>query len=256
LIRKRYDADIAIILCADSGFFDQKAFENFEDKLQIHYVVTGKMYGDIKADLSKTDELSYSEIRKNKAIWKFTEFGHKLKSWTKFRRCIITKLQTDEKGQFLLDFCKADNTIYTNIGNCPIADERLRKCGGDKFFETETIIETSHQRGADELIHRSIKELAGKEQMPFEKMGMNRAYYFILVIVHFLYEAFKEDISHDVIPIASYPNTFRRKIIDFAAKFTRKARQTILNVSQHIYDHCKLPQLWERCQCPVKIQWE
>lgn len=44
LIRKRYSADIPIVLLADSGFFDQKAFEYFEEELKILYLVTGKMY--------------------------------------------------------------------------------------------------------------------------------------------------------------------------------------------------------------------
>ena len=40
LIRKRYNADVPIILVADSGFFDQKNFEYFEEKLGIFYIIT------------------------------------------------------------------------------------------------------------------------------------------------------------------------------------------------------------------------
>jgi hypothetical protein len=71
---------------------------------------------------------------------------------------------------------KPDNIIYTNIGNCPRADERLMAAGGSQYFEAVTIVRRSHQRGADELIHRSIKEPATKEQLHFKSMGMNRAY--------------------------------------------------------------------------------
>ena len=243
LIRDRYKADVPIILCADSGFFDKKAFEAFEEKLHIHYIVTGKLYPDIKEDLRQSDEASYGEICKNKAIWKYLEFSHKLKSWSKYRRCFITKLLTDDKGQFILDFCRPDSIIFTNISRAPIADARLQQAGGAKYFDAETIIETSHQRGADELIHRSIKELAVSEQLPFN-------------ITHFLFEAYKEDITHDVVPITSYPNTFRRKMIDFAAKFTTKSRYIILNVCQTVHDHIKLTELWIRCNNPIKIQLE
>lgn len=256
LIRGRYNADVAITLCADSGFFDQKAFEYFEEKLHIHYIVTGKLYADIKEDLGQSDETSYGEIRKNKAVWKYLELGHKLKSWSKYRRCLITKLLTDDKGQFIIDFCRPDSIIYTNLGTTPIADARLREAGGARYFDAEMIIETSHQRGADELIHRSIKELAVREQLPFNKFAMNRAYYFLLVVTHFLYESYKEDITHDVVPITCYPNTFRRKMIDFAAKFTSRARSTILNVSQTVYDNIKLSELWIRCGKPIEIQLE
>ena len=256
LIRKRYNSDVAIILCADSGFFDQKAMAYFEKELKIHYIITGKMYQDVKDDLSKSDEQSYKEIRKNKAVWKYIEIGHKLKSWDKYRRCIVTKLFTDEKGQFLLDFSRPDTILYTNIGICPDADQRLTSCGGEQYFNADTIIETAHQRGADELIHRSIKELAVKEQLPFEKFGMNRAYYFFLVFTHFLQEAYKNDVCKDVLPVSSYPNTFRRVMIDFAAKFTIKSRNLILNVSKGIYDQINLSKIWNLCHTPIKIQWE
>jgi hypothetical protein len=48
LIRKRYSKDTPIILRADSGFADQKAYTYFEEELGIHYITTGKLYDDIK----------------------------------------------------------------------------------------------------------------------------------------------------------------------------------------------------------------
>ena len=105
------------------------------------------------------------------------------------------------------------------------------------------------------MIHRSIKELATKEQLPFKKMGMNRAYYFLLVISHFIFETYKRDVTNEVIPISSYPNTFRRKIIDFAAKITSGAGYVILNVPRTIFDNFKINDLWKKCQSPPIIQF-
>ena len=48
LIRKRYSGDIPIIICSDSGFADQKAFEYFEQSLGIHYITTSRIYEDVK----------------------------------------------------------------------------------------------------------------------------------------------------------------------------------------------------------------
>lgn len=255
LIRKRYSKDVPIILCADSGFADQKAYTVFEEDLDIHYITTGKTYEDIKEYVRKIPVDNFGEISKNKAIWNFVEFGNKLQSWSKFRRCIFTKLQRDKDGQYVMDFGKPNNVIYSNIGLCKEADERLMAAGGEHYFKTEAIIETSHQRGADELIHRSIKELATKEQLPFKKFGMNRAYYFLLVISHFLFETYKQDVCSDVLPITVYPNTFRRKLIDFAVKITSGARSITLNVTQTIYDSIKIDVLWERCQSPPEIKF-
>lgn len=255
LIRKRYSKGVPIIICADSGFADQKAYTEFEENLGIHYITTGKIYEGIKEYVREVPVENYGEISKNKAVWNFVEFGNKLQSWSKFRRCIFTKLQRDENGQYVMDFGKPNNVIYTNIGSCKEADERLLAAGGEHYFTAEAIIQTSHERGADELIHRSIKELATKEQLPFKKFGMNRAYYFLLVFTHFLFEAYKQDVCSDVLPITVYPNTFRRKLIDFAAKITSGARSITLNVTQTIYDTIDIVELWKRCQSVPEIKF-
>lgn len=254
LIRKRYSEDVPIIICADSGFADQKAFEHFEQSLGIHYITTSRIYKDVKQYVQDIPVDNFEEFHKNKAIWNFFEFGSKLKSWTKFRRCIFTKLCRDEDGQYVMQFGKPDTVIYTNIGNCKEADQKLRAAGGEHYFETETIIQKSHERGADELIHRSIKELATKEQLPFKSFGMNRAYYYLLVITHFILEAYKQDVTADVIPITSYPNTFRRKLIDFATKITSGAGYIKLNVTKVVYETINIFELWKRCQSPPQIQ--
>jgi hypothetical protein len=255
LIRKRYSKDVPIIICADSGFADQKAYAEFEESLDIHYITTGKIYAGIKEYIQEMPIDNFGEISKNKAIWNFVEFGNKLISWSKFRRCIFTKLQRDESGQYVIDFGKPNNVIYTNIGLCKQADERLRKAGGEHYFETETIIRTSHNRGADEFIHRSVKEMATKEQLPFKRFGMNRAYYFLLVITHFLFEAYKQDVCSEVLPITVYPNTFRRKLIDFAAKITSGARSITIKVTRTIYETIDIAELWKKCQSPPEIKF-
>ena len=255
LIRSRYSENVPIILCADSGFADQKAYKVFEKDLEVHYITTGKLYADIKDYVKDLPTNAYGQISKNKAIWRFFEFGGKLKSWDKFRRCIFTNLYRDDTGQYLMDFAKPDSIIYTNIGNSPVADQKLRDAGANHYFEAEAIIKLSHARGADELIHRSIKEMATKEQLPFKQFGMNRAYYFMLVFTHFLFEAYKQDVTADVIPIEVYPNTFRRKLIDFAAKIVSHARNTVLKVSNTIYDTINIELLWNRCQLAPIIRY-
>ena len=138
---------------------------------------------------------------------------------------------------------------------CKEADDRLLEAGGKKYFEAETIMVLSHERGADELIHRSIKQLATKEQLPFQSFGMNRAYYYLLVIAHFMFESYKRDITPDVIPVTAYPDTFRRKLIDFAVKITSRARYVIINVTRTIYQTIQIEDLWKRCQAPPIIQF-
>ena len=58
-------------------------------------------------------------------------------------------------------------------------DEKLIQAGGAEYLKAETIIYLNHQRGKSELVHRSFKEFATKEQLPFYQLDMNRAYYYI-----------------------------------------------------------------------------
>lgn len=250
----RYSREVPIILCADSGFADQKAYDVFEKDLHIHYITTGKLYEDVKEYVQDIPADMYGTISKDKTIWHFVEFANKLKTWSKFRRCIFTRLYRDDTGQYTMNFGKPDNIIYTNIGNCPRADKILQAAGGQHYFEAETIVRKSHERGADELIHRSLKELATKEQLPFKSFGMNRAYYFMLVFTHFIYEAYKQDVTVNVISVTVYPNTFRRKLIDFAAKITSRSRNIVLNVTKTVYQTINIAELWKLCQSPPKIQ--
>ena len=255
LIRKRYSQEVPIIICADSGFAGQKAFDCFDEELFIHFITTSRMYSDVKKYAESAKPEAYYEFTNDKAIWRYFEFGNKRETWKKFRRSIFTTLSCNEQGQYLMGFDKTGTLIYTNIGNNKKADERLLVAGGKHYFEAKTIIQLSHKRGADELIHRSIKELATKEQLPFKKFGMNRAYYFLLVISHFIFEAYKRDVTVDVIPVNAYPDTFRRRLVDFATKITSGGGYVILNVTRVIYETFKIEALWQKCQSPPVIQF-
>lgn len=180
LIRSKYSSDIPIILLADSGFADQKAFAHFEDHLDIHYIITNKLYEDIREYARDLSPEGFSLVRKGKTSWMITEFGNRLKSWSRFRRSIYTKLQVEQDGQCILESYQPESIITTNIGMCRMADDTLRRACGEKYFAAEEIVRLSHSRGADELIHRSLKELTTREQLPFKAFGMNQACYYLL----------------------------------------------------------------------------
>jgi len=56
-----------------------------------------------------------------------------------------------------------------------------------------------------------------------------------------------------VIPIVSYPNTFRRKLIDFAAKVVFTGGDFILKVSNYTFTHLNIQKIWENCKKPQPI---
>lgn len=77
---------------------------------------------------------------------------------------------------------------------------------------------------------------------------MNRAYYFILVFTHFLFEAYKQDVTAKVIPVTVYPSTFRRMLVDFAVKICSHARHTVMKVTNTIYQTINFEEIWKLCQ--------
>jgi len=238
---------VPIILLTESGFWDDRNFRFFEERLGIHYVCAGKLYDDIKEYVKK---LPVENYKLHNQSWNYVEFGNRLKSWDNFRRCIFTITETEENGQLNFEFARPDTVLYTNIGQNKKLDEKLIQAGGDEYLEAEKIIELNHRRGKGELVHRSEKEFATKEQFPFEKIGMNRAFYYFMIIAHFLYETYKRDVTHDILPSVSYPTTFRRQVIDFAVKVVSTGGKIILKVTQTVYEKLNIQEIWRRSGAP------
>jgi len=239
-VRRRY-RDVPIILLTDSGFLDDQNFRFFEERLDIHYVCSGKLYEDIQQYVSALPVKAFSCYNQS---WTFVEFGNQLGTWKTFRRCIFTSRETEDNGQLTFEFARPDSVIYTNIGQKKELDDKLIRAGGGDYLKAENIIKLNHSRGRAELVHRSEKEFAGREQLPFERFGMNRAFYYFMLMSHFLYETYKRDVTCDVMPVTGYPNTFRRVMIDFAVKIISTGGNIILKVTQFVYDTLKITDLW------------
>ena len=250
LIRRKYREDVTIIIRCDAGFFDQKNYEAF-DKLGIGFIASGKMYESVKELAKNTHESLWSEYDNGHQVWSFTEFGFRCENWKSFYRAIYTRPKY-EGQQMLLDFARPENVILTNIG---INDACLQYCSQERkeyWLDSKAIVESHHQRGADELPHRGLKDF-GFEELPFKKFGPNTAVYYCMLIAFFLSETFKEDVLKDVIPITSYATTVRRKIIDVAGKIINTGRKVILKVTQTAMELLTFDQLWKNCQNPPPI---
>jgi len=253
LIRTRYSPDVPIVLTIDSGFMDEKNFNYFEDVLKIFYICYGKLYDSVKKYVKEASPGGFKTYRNNDTRWDYYEFGSKLKSWERFRRTIFTRLMQEDR-QLLLEFVRPDSVLYTNIGMDKSMTKQLVASGNKEYLGAKKIIGVAHGRGASELTNRSVKDFMCREQLPFKLFGMNGAYYYVQVITHFLLECYKEDVTHDIVPVKCYPTTFRRKLIDFAAKIVGTGNRIILQVSKAVWDGNKIYQLWQRCNNPVPLQ--
>ena len=253
-IRKHYRQDVAIILRTDSGFFDQKLFRPFE-KLGIGYICSGKLYDDITDRARATDSSAWSEYDNGHQLWQYFEFGNRRSSWkkTEWRRAFYTRPAYEDE-QRLLEFARPDTVIYTNLGQGGRIDQLLEAAGHGDWTEPEHVIELHHGRGADELVHRALKEFRA-EQLPFKSFQANAAFYYTVLVAFFLFETFKRDVTEAVLPVASYATGVRRQVIDFAAKIVRHSGQTILKVTAAIWERLQLGRLWERTADPPRFCW-
>jgi len=237
LIRTRYNARADIVIRMDAGFFDEQNFR-LCDQLGIGFIGTGKTFKAIQEQVAAIGEKEWKVYDNGHQKWSYAGFEYRCDKWEKSYRALYTRPKY-EGQQGLLEFARPDNIIVTNLSSVDLNDECL--------------IYHHHQRGADELPHRGLKEF-GSEQMPFKRFGANQAFYYLMVIAFFLFETFKEDNLQDILPIPSYATTVRRRLIDMAAKVVRTGGAIILKVPKAIMECLKLDTLWTRCQQAPRVQ--
>ncbi len=249
-IRKKYRKDVPIILKLDSGFFDQDLFEVFEE-LGIGYICGGKLYADIREYAATVDGTAWNRYRNSRQEWDYIEFMDRRGSWSQSRRAIYCRPLYDG-DQLVMDFARDDTIMYTNIGRGQPIDGLLTDAGLESLFGAETIIEYSHSRGRDELVHRAFKDF-GHEELPFKRFAPNAAYYSMMVLAFFLFEAFKEDVCSGIVHAAAYPTTVRRTLIDVAAKIVATSGRIILKVTAATWKKLQFDVLWERSGSPPRF---
>ncbi len=252
-IRKHYRADVPIIIRMDSGFFDQKIFDTCE-KLEIGYICGGKIYKDVKelAQAIPASEWMPFQNDKGKDFWEYFEFGSMRGTWKRFRRALYCRLKNDGPQLYIPGF-RPDTLIYTNIGMGQKIDKMLAAAGMEEYLSADRIMAGYHERGCDELANRGLKDF-GHEQLPFLKFNANAAWYYTMLISHFLFEAFKEDVSAGIaLPEQSYATTVRRQLIDIPGKVVRHSGKVILKITQAVCNRLNFFVLWHRCNNPMPL---
>ncbi len=251
-IRKHYRADIPIVVRLDSGYFDQKLFEVFEE-LEIGYIDGGKLYDGIKAYVSKADRSGWGGYERGREVWEYVEMGDCRGSWDRFRRAIFCRPLCDD-GQFALEFSRPYTVLSTNLGRGEPIDQGLADCGRSDLLEPEGIIEAYHDRGSDEPVHRALKDF-GFEQLRFKRFAQKAAFYSTMLTAFFLYESLKEDVCSEVVEIGAHATTVRRKVIDIAAKIVRHAGRVIPKVTAATWNSLRFVDLWRRSGAPPRFAW-
>jgi hypothetical protein len=251
-VRAHYRPDVAIIIRMDSGFFDQELFALCED-LGIGYVCGGKLYGDLAASVRAAPTERWAGYRNRQQAWQYLDFEDQRGNWRRARRALYLR-PVYEDEQCVFEFARPETVLYTNLGCGELIDGLLDAAGHGGWTCASRIIELYHNRGADELVHRALKEF-GSEQLPFQRFPANSAYYYTMLVAFFLYECFKQDVAVPVVPVAAYPTRVRRVVIDFAAKLVRTGGKTFLKVTAATWNQLRIPELWERSGNPPRFAW-
>ena len=251
MIRNQYDETIPIIISADSGFLSEENLVYFENELKIKYVIIGKTYSSVYETMQHDRVGECARVDAKRASWVCYDFNSKLDRWDDCRRTILTTLVAED-DQCVLEGIR-DTVMYTNLGNNDIMDSELKKRNLSDLMKTEEIVKLAHRNGEEELNHRSIKEFMVSEHLPFTNFGMNGAYYFLIVISHFLMESFRKDIANDIISGRCYATRLRREIIDIAVKIVRTGHRVILKTTKVIWEMLGIDNLWKKCNSVALI---
>jgi len=251
-IRKHYGEEVPIMIRLDAGFFDQDLFQGFE-KLQIGYICGGRVYEELQTLAETAETGQWRQYRHRQQVWDYLELGDRRGTWKTFRRAVLCRPVTENR-QRLLDYVRPRSVFYTNLGMGQAIDQRLTAVGQKHYLEAEGLIAGYHSRGADELVHRGLKDF-GFEELPFLRFAPNAALYYTMVVAFFLFECFKEDVCGEVIPVEAYATTLRRRLIDVAAKIVRHAGKIILKVAAAAMEQLQFATLWARSNAPPRFVW-
>jgi len=251
LIRTRYRA-VPIIIRMDSGFFDQKIMTLLES-LGVGFIIGGKLYASILEKVDAESENAWLTFRNDHQEWQYLDRADCRASWKSYRRMLFCRTVA-ERGQRSFGFACRESVLYTNIAPFTPFGEELEKTGFGTYLEADSIIQLYHDRGADELVHRALKEFAC-QALPFKGFAPNAAFYYVTLIAFFLYEAFKEDVCGDLLKVSSYVTRMRRRVIDIAAKIVRTGGRTILKVTAATHHALDLKTMWDRAHEPPPFAW-
>jgi hypothetical protein len=251
-IRKHCGGEVSIILRLDAGFFDQELFQGFE-KLKIGYICGGRVYAELQTLAEQAETGQWQHYRNQQQVWDYLELGDRRGTWKMFRRAFLCR-PVAEGRQRLLDYARPLSILYTNLGMGQAIDQRLAAAGRKHYLEPAGIIASYHSRGADELVHRGLKDF-GFEELPFLRFAPNAALYYTMVVAFVLFECFKEDVCREVIPVGAYATTLRRRLIDVAAKVVRHAGKIILKVAASAMEQLQFAALWAKSSAPPQFAW-
>lgn len=255
-IRASYSRTVPIVICLDSGFYDEKLFAALAARDGVGFVCTGKRYEDILAPMREFTEEELTVYRQSDdedaTCWGYREFTEQRACWwSAYRGLYLRTLSRDGQGLLPLD-ASTERVLVTNLGLGGTIDDALREAGQDDWLTAEAIIRLDHDRGNGELVWRAMKDFLD-QRLPCLRFLPNMAWYYTALLAFNLYEAFKRDVLAEVVPSRAYPTTVRRQVFDIAGKLVRHGGKVLIKVARATCQRLRLDELWRRASSPPSL---
>ena len=256
LIRAGYSRTVPIVVCLDSGFYDETLFAALAAREHVGFVGAGKRYEDILTPMRELGEDELSVYRQGEdedaTCWGYREFTEQRASWCRaYRGLYLRTLSRAGQGLLALD-ASTERVLVTNLGLGGKLDDALREAGRADLLTAEGIIGLDHDRGNGELVWRAMKDFLD-QRLPCLRFLPNMAWYYTALLAFNLYEAFKRDVLADVVPRRAYPTTVRRQVFDIAGKIVRHGGKVLLKIARATCERLRLDQLWQRASSPPSL---
>ena len=139
---------------------------------------------------------------------------------------------------------------YTNLGCGCAVDEQLRQAGLQRWLQAEAILQGYQGRGADELVHRALKDFAS-QTLPFKRFAPNAAYYYTLLVAFLtalrVFRPVPAGGAAELEPPAD--------AVDVAGKFVPMPGNPLESNGGHLEAASDRP-LWRKSAHPPPFAWE
>jgi len=205
-----------ILFRADSGFFNQKAFQLLENSGHF-YLVAAKLYKPLMQRIVHIPDKAYRRFSDGEGAGKeITVIHYQLPSWDRARKFVVVRTPKSTSNQLRfggLDIEYGYQVYCTNL-----------------VMSAEEIVGCYKQRGRSENYIKEIKQDLNMEKTTFDQFWENEAFFQIMMLVYNCIIWFKAEYISTKEAIQERIYTFRFKYLFIPAKLKTRARKLYLDM--------------------------
>ena len=223
LMRLPYCID-SILFRADSGFFNQCAFQLLEE-LGHYYLVAAKLHKPLIGRILQIPDKAYRFFSdENGKLKQITTIHFQLPSWERARKFVIVRTVKKVSDQLTFDIEYTYQAYCTNL-ELPV----------------EEIVLSYRERANSENYIKEVKQDLNLEKTTFDKFWHNEAFFQMMMLVYNCIIWFKAEFMSVKEAVHERIYTFRFKYLFIPAKLKTRSRYFYLDMPndfpfQHLFE--------------------